>query len=310
MKRRSMHVAGSWTIYTERSISNALQRSRPFISGVKGIKAVFQPRAFDNRQVGQCSLEILLIFWAPIPSLEQKHGGRVQIGDVVSGSHHHFGTRSLERWLSFVGPEFVSSRLDHHIDPPAFCSAVKTPKLHNLSRRVPIRRQTCDYAGVSSVELQITERPTKGAEILSQYCEFQIAMFASLGTVPKIECPSTRDTPRQTSIAQPLSQFGRLPRIPCFLVRYVHLSVHRIERPRLLRSFGFSHKITGAHGSQMRAAYTYRMRQRPATNRRCQPHRSRAQRPGSPRRRATAGAPARPLRRAREGAPHRRESRP
>ncbi|VVE20893.1 amino acid transporter [Pandoraea capi] len=45
-----------------------------------------------------------------------------------------------------------------------------------------------------------------------------------------------------TNIEQPLRQFDWRPRIPCFLIRNICLSVHRIERPRVLESAGFSHK--------------------------------------------------------------------
>jgi len=226
----------------------------PIVSGVENVEAVLQPSAVDYRQFGQRSLEILTVFWAPISGLEQKYGGRVQIGDLISGSHHHFRAGSLERWVSLVGPEFAAPRLDHHVDPPTFCSAVNPPKLHNLAWCIRVRRQTCDYAGVGSVELQITERPPKSAEILPQYGEFQIAMFASLSAVPKIESPSTCDTPRQTYTGQPLSQFGRLPRIPCFLVWYVDSSAH------LFRSTSFASELQifsqgiGAHRSQMLAS--------------------------------------------------------
>jgi hypothetical protein len=86
-------------------------------------------------------------------------------------------------------------------------------------------------------------------------------MFTYPRAVPKIESPSTSDTPRQTYATQPLSQFGRLPRIPCFLVRYVDLGVHSFGTT----FFGSETEIfprDNRHASFTNAVvYAYRIRQ-------------------------------------------------
>ncbi|WP_175945302.1 hypothetical protein [Burkholderia pyrrocinia] len=169
-----------------------------------------------------------MVSGAPIPGLEQKCRGRIQIREIVGSSHHHFGTRSLERRIPLAGSPFARSRFDHLIDPPTFSCTIESPKLHDVERHFLIVRQFLDNAGAGSVELRIAECLPESAEVFSQNREFQIAMFERPGAVPKIEGPSSDDAPGHTNLAQSLSGYGRLPCIPCALIGDRYLSIQPV----------------------------------------------------------------------------------